>query len=160
MSRAVLSIAPWTRVADALDLAADWSVSHLPVLEPQRVVGMICVCDIEDAPQDAAVGGWVRRPIATISAGASIHEAACKMSILRVGSLLVMLEDHVVGIVTRGDLLRAGLSEEQVLGDRRCSACGDFHHTRAATVGRPSLCSECRERAGPAADERELGAGD
>jgi CBS domain-containing protein len=160
MSRKVLSVAPWTRVGDALDLAAEWSVRHLPVVEAEEPLGMICVCDLEDAPLDAALGPFMKRPIATIAAVSSIQEAACKMAIFGIGSLLVTFEGRVVGILTRGDLLRAGLSEAEALGDRRCSACGDYHHVHFESAGRPALCPECKLKSAPAHDGGELGVAD
>jgi hypothetical protein len=97
-------------------------------------------------------------PAITVDALAPCGTAAQLMNRHRIGSLLVTQGDDLVGIVTRADLMRRGVSFDLELPGCRCACCGSIDHLHADR--RAPLCADCRDRAGPSSFDDELGGGD
>ena len=72
-------------------------------------------------------------------------ESACrKMELKDVGCLPVLHNHQLVGIITRGDLLRAGAVAAPSCLARFCLACGGHHHVRRVAAREdPVLCLRC-----------------
>lgn len=158
MTRKVIGVTPSMTVADALDLARERSVSHLPVVDQGKPLGVVCTCDLEDASLTTDVSAIMHTPPISVGPEETLAEAATTMAGSGVGSLLVVSEAHLVGIVTRSDIERAGLAEA-AFGERRCSACGTFHHVKLEPRCGYWLCTGCRNRARNG-EKGELGSGD
>ncbi len=135
MTRDVVSVSPGTEIESAARLMADRHVSGLPVVDDGRPVGVVSLMDLVDPdraqPEEAAhkspyylagdgsyVGvfeatvqsGGVVSDVMTpyvisVSADASIREAAKQMTEYRVHRLLVMEGEALVGLVSSLDLL-------------------------------------------------------
>jgi CBS domain-containing protein len=159
MTRTVVSVAPTATVGEAIALASAGNVDYVPVVERGRVLGLLNRDELNEAMLTDAVAGWLQSPI-TVSVDATVDEAAALMNDRDIGCLLVTDDCEFYGVVTRGDLLRAGVPEAQVVGERRCSACGTHHGVHRRGPNGLMLCASCLERGQPALPDDELGVGD
>jgi CBS domain-containing protein len=144
MRHPVIALYSYATVSAALDAAREHHVHHFPVCDGERVVGMVCTCDLQEAKLEQAVGDVMRRAV-TMSGDRSAADAAVLMRATDVGSVLVT-DGHgsPCGIVTRGDL--SGQPRvAAILKDCHCEACGSTHHLQR--FGQRRLCFSCRERA-------------
>jgi len=155
MSWALLTAPTTMTCGEALGLAAARGVHHIPVLDGGVMVGIVCTCDLSEAPADAPIGSYLCAPVATIPASCSSNEALASMRRHDVGALPVLYHGFLIGIVTAGDLVRAHVLAEE---DRpTCAECGAHHHVRTPGAdddlgvddsygdGRP-LCIVCADR--------------
>ena len=146
--------------AFAAELALAQRVHHLPVVDDDYLVGCLCLCDLRDADPSTPVRRWMSRSVATVVVTALLEQAATQMRARDVGCLPVVASGRVCGVVTRGDLVRAGALEP---AERRiCMACGTHHHVRSH-LGGTAFCSDCLDRGRPVDDldpYLELGTGD
>lgn len=156
MHAPVLAIPPDMRVMDALQFADRHSIHHLPIRVDGALVGLVCTCDLLECDPRAPVSSAMHPPV-TIERSASCRQAAEVAAQDGVGSLLVTDDSGVVGIVTRGDLMRSGV--EPPAGENWCCAfCGSTSHLRADRRGRP-ICMDCADRAVPSYPGDEVGGG-
>lgn len=133
MTRDVLSVPPEARLGEVAAALATRGISGAPVVDEEgRVVGVISEADIlvKERGPDPRRSGLLTRlfetdteleqklaartageamtsPPVVIESGHSIHEAAVRMVDERVNRLPVLEDGTLVGIVTRGDLVRA-----------------------------------------------------
>lgn len=146
MTSPVVTVSAALTAADALDLASERGVHHLPVYDAKSLVGFVCTCDLFQARQDALVSQVMREPI-TLPSESNAEQAARVLEHHGVGSALVTDGPDVCGIVTRRDLERAGeAGVERVLERVRCVCCGSLEHLATDRSG-TQLCVECFERA-------------
>jgi predicted transcriptional regulator len=159
MSGLPICVDPRATVQDAVELAERQEVRHLVVMKGGDLVGVACLCDLEPALPDDAIHYWMSSPVVAISSGSSLAEAADALKSYSIGCLPVVESGTVVGILTRTDLLSAGMLHEELA--HACEACGDRRHVREmpGSCG-VLLCHRCRDRTGPADEDEELGAGD
>jgi CBS domain-containing protein len=158
--REIVEVTPGTSLQAAEELATHAGVRHLVVLRRGRLVGVLCRCDLV-APHagDETVASRMRHPVTTVGASTTLAEALETMNRDHIGCVPVVECGLLLGILTRGDLRRAGFPEE-ALGADRCAACGSYHGvTSTERSGAAEFCIECFERARPASDD-ELGDGD
>lgn len=156
MSKPVVAVTQSMEAAEALELAIQHRVHHLPVVEGDVAVGIVCTCDLEESRPTGSVGLVMKKPALSVVASTLGSEALEIMNAHRVGSLIVLQGDKVMGIVTRRDLARGGLP---VMSDPRghCSCCGSLSHLREHVTG--ALCADCLSRS-RLHDEGEIGGGD
>lgn len=128
MKHPVHRVKPRDTIQHARDVMEDHRINQLPVELDGKLVGIITDRDLRDAfPSvfdSAGFGGkkpkapranpekvWVEDVmspnVTTIGADASIADAARLMRDERIGALPVLADQHVVGILTRSDLLGA-----------------------------------------------------
>jgi len=124
MSKPPLTVSPSTSARIAAQLMRNRRVRHLPVVDGDgRVLGMITNRDLEHAAFLPALSGylaWDRRRLkaprvsdlmtwsaVTVSPDAPLTQAGILMFERRIGSLVVVEKDRLVGILTGRDLLRA-----------------------------------------------------
>jgi CBS domain-containing protein len=136
MTRDVLAVAPDTGLETAARLLATSGISGAPVVLGRRIVGVVSLSDLVDPdrdrsedpgyplyyrisdghahelgdhvlPQAGRVADVMTRTVVSISAEASIFDAAERLLQLGVHRLLVLRGDELVGIVTTVGLLRA-----------------------------------------------------
>ncbi|MDI3298468.1 MAG: CBS and ACT domain-containing protein [Bacillota bacterium] len=120
MSRPVVSVGPGTSLREAWELARSHGFRHLPVLEGDRLVGILSDRDLRDAapsslesrPDTAAfdrtpVRYVMMTPVETVGPEEPVEEAAALMLARKVSALPVVNDaGELVGIVTTSDLLR------------------------------------------------------
>lgn len=112
MSRSVLTIAPQTEFHRAFDLMHSRRIHHLPVVEGDRLVGIIAERDLLLA---AANFGSAEVPVAEImrnapvcvSESAQLRQAARLLVVNHIGCLPVLSKRKVlVGIITETDIFK------------------------------------------------------
>lgn len=112
MSRSVLTIAPQTEFHRAFDLMHSRRIHHLPVVDGERVVGIVAERDLLLA---AANFGSAQVPVAEIMRGspvcisenAHLKQAAQLLVANHIGSLPVLNSRKVlVGIITETDIFK------------------------------------------------------
>ena len=142
-AESLVAVAPETPCLEADERARARGVRHLFVVEGGRLVGVLCRCDLY--PEPDAYEGVAARMASTVyalDATATLGEAAAAMKALSVGCLPVIERDRLVGVVTRGDLRRAG-APEPALGAHRCAACGSVHGVRPGAHSGLEYCLDC-----------------
>lgn len=134
MTRAVVTVAPGTPLREVARILAERGISGAPVVdEADSLIGIISEGDFlakQRGRSGADAGGllalWGRRPVhpdrrvlaqtaiqamtapaVTIEADRTLREAAALMIDRAINRLPVMSDGRLVGIVTRGDLVRA-----------------------------------------------------
>jgi acetoin utilization protein AcuB len=125
MSLAPLTIAPSTSVDAARALMQQCRIRHLPVVEEGRLVGMVSDRDIRlvlPSPATSLAAGELHYLLAKLTVGeimtrfvmavapeCPVPEAVGRMLGHKIGSLPVVENRQVVGILTRTDVLQAFL---------------------------------------------------
>lgn len=139
MTWSPITVAPEASATFAEALALQKGFTHLPVRDGAHLVGMVCTCDLLGAGPRTTVGDRMSVPVVLTDERETLEGAASKMEADGVGALPVVVGGRLYGILTRGDLRRAGF----VFKTRRCLSCGSRHHVR----GR--FCLECLDHVAP-----------
>lgn len=143
MRHPLVTLRPFHTVSEALDVAREHHVHHFPVMDHERVVGVVSKTELREAALGETVGRIMRHPV-TLPAKGTATEAALLMRWSDVGSVLLTDETgQLCGIVTRRDLVEVPRAAA-VLNDCRCEVCGLLGHLRYQNRW---LCSSCAERA-------------
>ncbi len=157
---ALVTIAPSHTCQDADDLALAARVRHLAVVDGGTLVGVLCRCAIYPMPPEGTrVGQRMSDDIIAVTHDATLGQAAAAMARFDVGCLPVVDEETLVGILTRGDLLRCGVPQSLV-GGARCVACGSRHGVLAGLHASVELCLACLDLVDELSDDRNFGQGD
>lgn len=146
MSRSIIGVEESTSVETALSLAASNGVHHFPVMRQGQLAGLVCTCELDDAPLRAKVSERMRTGLVTVPPDATAELAVQLMKEHRVGSVLVLDGGAVRGVVTRDDLVRVCGEDESFQGECRCASCGSRQHLRGGPGGQ-ELCADCMDRA-------------
>jgi CBS domain-containing protein len=127
-------------------LAANLDIHHLPVVDEYgSPIGMLCTCDLRSVKPDTEVARCMSAPPVAVDGSLRLGAAAEKIRHLDLGALLVLEESQLLGLVTRGDLRRAGvLSDSEA---PRCVVCGGRHHVRINAHTGIASCLDCQDRA-------------
>lgn len=124
MTADVITASPDTTLADALRLTRGNRIRHLPVVENNRLVGLVTDrdlrlamppvwandtnhADLRNTLTTRTVGEFMVTAIIAISPETPIEDAARKLYEHRIGCLPVLDGDEMVGIITETDVLRA-----------------------------------------------------
>jgi acetoin utilization protein AcuB len=158
MSLPVVTVGPNARAQEVLALANAKGVHHFPIVEHDKLLGIVCTCDLQELSPSASVLQVAWRHVVTLDPQGSITEAAHLMALHGVGSIVVANERGVCGIVTREDLVRREPQLDQLFADAHCAACGARKHLRPGPDGQ-CICQSCQARAKEGAS-LELGDGD
>ncbi len=145
MCRSLVAVGPGTRVGRARRLAGEHHVHHLLVLEAGHLTGVVSQTDLSDQPDEGLVSTVMSLPILGVQATTSIQDAAELMEAKEIGFLPVSSGGLLLGVVSRGDLARAGAGKAGLA----CDACGSHHGLRGGkdASGR-TLCRTCRGKSG------------
>lgn len=119
MTREVVTLAPETTAAEALKLCRERGIRHLPIVEGEDLVGMVSDRDLRSAtpalgdPARAAalerivVSDVMAHDVATARPDDPIEMAANAMRERGIGSLPVVGDGRLVGIITSSDVMDA-----------------------------------------------------
>ena len=159
MTRAPVTLHGDASVHDARMLLRWHDKHHLVVVDGAGLIGVVCATELTDLSPRARLRDLLhyQRPV-TITATASLGDAAATMRRNHIGCLPVLERLRVVGLITRGDLQRAGVSRELI--GPVCTACGGYHDIEAQSDGATSLCPSCQRRSKPPHPHDDLGGGD
>ncbi len=142
-ARAIVTVAPDTPCSQADDRARSLGVRHMFVVDGGKLVGILCRCDLYPEPEASAeVASRMASHVYALEPTATLGEAAAAMKELSVGCLPVVQRDRPIGLVTRGDLRRAGVPEP-ALGAHCCVECGSVHGVRPDAHGGLEYCLDC-----------------
>jgi acetoin utilization protein AcuB len=120
MARYPHVIPPDLGIKDALDMMRELGIRHLPVLQDERLVGVVSERDLKAAVglpevKTLNVGDVMKRDVFVASANMQLSEVASEMAEGKLGSAIIVdAGGNVTGIFTTTDALRilAGLAEE------------------------------------------------
>jgi acetoin utilization protein AcuB len=124
MSRHVISVSPRASIGEAQEVMRRCHVQHLVVKRRGRLAGVLCMCDLELAPNDVSVERVMASPPLTVIPSTSAGIAAALMAEAGVGCLPVVSRGRVVGILTRSDLCHA----HETAGEAPASPRSHVHH--------------------------------
>lgn len=117
MSSPVHSVSPSADLRALRESLELWRHSGAPVLRERKLVGIVCVADLEraEAKRDPrlSVASIMRQPVRTTVEDATLEEALEFMAKWDVGRLPVLRGDELVGIVTRVDARRVLYGEHR-----------------------------------------------
>jgi len=122
MTPHVHTASPATTLADALSLTREHRIRHLPIVEDDRLVGLVTERDLRLAMppiwadehdelmqtlRTKRVGEVMVTDIVTVQPDTPVEDAARLLYTHHIGCLPVLEDDRLVGILTETDLLRA-----------------------------------------------------
>lgn len=115
MSTPVRTIHPETTIEQAQRLLLRYGHSGLPVVEAGQLRGIISRRDLDIALRHgfghAPVKGYMTHPVKTITLSTPLPEIQALMVTYDIGRLPVLVQDRLIGIVTRTDVLRHQLKQ-------------------------------------------------
>jgi len=106
MSPNVHTVAPTDSVGTVRELFKRHRIDHLVVTQRKAVVGIAADRDLRDSSDDTRVSDVMTRRVTTIAPDETVRKAASLMTGRSIGSLPVVDDGHLVGILTTSDLLR------------------------------------------------------
>ncbi|WP_395298217.1 CBS domain-containing protein [Kitasatospora hibisci] len=127
MTHAVVAVGRDADFREIAETLQRWQVSAVPVLTGDgRVIGVVSEADLitardRDAERAGALtaGRMMSVPAVTVHPDSPLNEAARTMARGHLKRLPVVdEEDYLVGIVSRGDLLKVYLGDDRELADR------------------------------------------
>ena len=110
MSFPVVTISPERSMKELALLFRDEGCTGIPVVDDERLVGVISRRDFKkikkDSQLDSPVKAFMSTKVIYIEAGASVIEAARLMVKHDIGRLPVLQDGKLIGIITRSDTMR------------------------------------------------------
>lgn len=107
MSSPVHTVRPETTAGDAVALLRRHAIRHLPVMEGDRVAGVVTDRDLRGVPPETRVTAIMSRPVVIVSPRTAMEKAARLLFDRRIGCLPVIEEGKLVGILTQTDAVAA-----------------------------------------------------
>ena len=121
----VFSVRPDDTVFDSLQLMADKGVGALLVMDGDKLVGIVTERDYArkvilegKSSRTSAVDEVMTRRVLCASPERTVDECMALMTDKRARHLPVLDHKEVVGVISIGDLVKAMISEQQVLIDQ------------------------------------------
>ena len=122
-SAPVRTVTPETTMAEAGRIMATWGHGGLPVVDGERLVGLVTRKDVDKAVRHgldhAPVTGFMARDPITVGSTSAAADLERLLARSGIGRVPVVDDGQLVGIVTRKDLLRAEHGESYL--DRQIS---------------------------------------
>jgi CBS domain-containing protein/nucleotide-binding universal stress UspA family protein len=109
MTVSPVSTVPDATVAQVEALMRENRIRTVPVLENERIVGIVTDRDLasSDATPDCSTALVMTREVVTVSPRTSVQEAARLLLECEVDGLPVVDSERLVGVITRSDILQA-----------------------------------------------------
>ncbi|MEM8815530.1 MAG: CBS domain-containing protein [Pseudomonadota bacterium] len=131
MSTDLVTLAPEASLADARTLMQEHRIHHLPVVDADRgLCGLLTLSDLLRASDSSlrnaeerihaseiSVSDVMVTEVATVSATASLRQAALFLEKHRIGCLPVMQGDKLAGIITDSDFVAVAINLLEQLED-------------------------------------------
>lgn len=119
MTRHPVTIKGSTNIRDAYDLMMARHIRRLPVMDGQKLVGILTLGDLREAHAENAMEGYgiraevlMREHPVTVTPDTTLRAAARVMIERKISGLPVVQDDALVGIITESDLFRALIERE------------------------------------------------
>ncbi len=106
MAKSLVTGAPGETVTAVARRLTERSIGGLPVMENGSIVGIVTLKDLVGQPPYRSVREVMTRDVVTVAPSERITDAYAVMDTRRIGRLPVVDQGALVGIVTRGDLLK------------------------------------------------------
>jgi len=122
MTIQVVTVSPEASFSEAMEIIRQKGIRRLPVVKDQRVVGIITEKDLLSASpsQATTLDVWelttllsklkvkqiMRKDVVHVHPNTPIEDAAKIMSDKKIGSLVVLEEERLVGIITESDIFK------------------------------------------------------
>lgn len=122
MTKEVITISPDASFSEAMDLIRKKGIRRLPVVKNEKLVGIITEKDLLSASpsQATTLDVWeltsllsklkikqiMRKDVIHVHPNTPIEDAAKIMSDKKIGSLVVLEEEKLVGIITESDIFK------------------------------------------------------
>ncbi|MBT8080367.1 MAG: CBS domain-containing protein [Gammaproteobacteria bacterium] len=123
--RDIWSVGPDDTVFDSLRLMADKGIGSLLVMDGDKLVGIVTERDYArkvilegKSSKNSAVAEVMTRRVLCVTPERSIDECMALMTDKRARHLPVVDHKLVIGVVSIGDLVKAMISEQQVIIDQ------------------------------------------
>jgi CBS domain-containing protein len=115
MTRNPKTVTPEDTLSAAAAMMREYRFNHLPVVEGDRLVGILTDTDLRNASLESGEGPGGKRPVRdvmrtqvwSLTPEDSLEDALLVISQQKFGALPVLDGDRLVGILTKMDLLRA-----------------------------------------------------
>ena len=121
----IWSVKPQDTVFDSLKLMADKEIGSLLVMEDDRLVGIVTERDYArkvilegKSSKEATVSEVMTRKVLCVAPERTVDECMALMTDKRARHLPVVDHKRVVGVLSIGDLVKAMISEQQILIDQ------------------------------------------
>src|SRR4051812_32818242 len=153
-------VASDTSCQDADALARARGLRHLLIVDGEELQGVLCLCDLHEHRDrdDLPVRDVMSREVLALEDDANLAAAASAMREHHVGMLPVLAAGTLAGVITRGDLRRAGLPEP-LLGAGECINCGSLKAVRPGPHSN-DFCLDCIDLLDGEITEADYGEGD
>ncbi len=106
-------LAPSASLTEARELLQDHQIRHLPVVDRDRLVGVVTLSDLYAAevlltadPDATMVEGLMARDLYTVGPDAPLSEVVSQMAQRHLGSALIVEDGRLVGLFTTTDACR------------------------------------------------------
>jgi len=99
-------VTPDTTVKDVIDLMLKHKHLGYPVVEDDRVVGIVTLKDIMNADENDVVANVMSREVVVVTPNTEVFEALKLMTEKRIGRIPVVEDGKLVGIVSKSDIVK------------------------------------------------------
>ncbi|MEW5706530.1 MAG: CBS domain-containing protein [Actinomycetota bacterium] len=107
MTTNVITVKPETPREELIRVLAANNISGVPVVSDGKLVGIVTEDDILAKPSGEKVEDLMTRNVITVNEKDPVHRVASVLIRNRIKRVPVMSDDHVVGLISRHDLVRA-----------------------------------------------------
>jgi len=123
MSTNLITVAPSATLAEARTLMQDNRIHHIPVMDDEKLVGLVTLTNVLAATDsflrdqknrihanEISIADAMVRDVATVEVNASLRHAALFLEKHSIGCLPVMSGDKLVGIITDTDFVAVAIN--------------------------------------------------
>ena len=123
MSTNLITVSPSATLAEARTLMHENRIHHLPVLDGDKLIGLITLTNVLAATDsflrddgsrihadEIGISDAMVTDVATVSVSASLRHAALFLEKHKIGCLPVMNNDELVGIITDTDFVAVAIN--------------------------------------------------
>jgi CBS domain-containing protein len=139
MSTNLITVTPSATLAEARTLMHDNRIHHIPVVDGDKLVGLVTLTNVLAATDsflrddktrihanDIGIGEAMVHDVATVDINASLRHAALFLEKHQIGCLPVLDEGELVGIITDTDFVAVAINLLELLEETEPVAEDDY----------------------------------